>query len=94
MVKLPPSLSVSKWSYYHIAHIFQILSDLDKCIGSRGLFGIGPLCNVTNLTPDPYPVRAKLISDRGGVSITSDHLVVDGLIKFTLESETEVRPEL
>ncbi|XP_041709795.2 putative helicase mov-10-B.1 isoform X1 [Coregonus clupeaformis] len=34
--------------------------------------------------------RAELISDRGGISITSDHVVVDGLIKFSLESETEV----
>uniref|UniRef100_A0A8C7R6U0 RNA helicase n=1 Tax=Oncorhynchus mykiss TaxID=8022 RepID=A0A8C7R6U0_ONCMY len=34
--------------------------------------------------------RAELISDRGGVRITSDHPVVDGLIKFSLESETEV----
>nr|XP_046153547.1 putative helicase mov-10-B.1 [Oncorhynchus gorbuscha] len=34
--------------------------------------------------------RAELISDRGGIRITSDHSVVDGLIKFSLESETEV----
>uniref|UniRef100_A0A4W5LHS3 Uncharacterized protein n=1 Tax=Hucho hucho TaxID=62062 RepID=A0A4W5LHS3_9TELE len=34
--------------------------------------------------------RAELISDGGGVHITSDHAVVDGLIKFSLESELEV----
>ncbi|XP_034151905.1 putative helicase mov-10-B.1 isoform X2 [Esox lucius] len=34
--------------------------------------------------------RAELISDRRGVLITSDHPVKDGLIKFSLESVTEV----
>lgn len=33
IVKLPPSPSVSKWSYCHVAYTCQILSNPHKCVG-------------------------------------------------------------